>query len=225
MSKSQKFFRYVWRLNAVLILVAAAAVSFGVGTLFWLQFGESAAQNRAFEASPPLGADSDERRLLDQVELVEGTSVLRGKLLSDRSALGSSSGSYNEVRNLLFVDDQSPTARWLLPDDDHVITKHSDVMTRAEGEKRARPVATFTLVKPAGADLRATEGLLLLFDPAGRNVQTVADGVRELHTAELEAEGRITVLFERRRKYVLASFDGRSLERNQEREITIPTLK
>jgi hypothetical protein len=33
MRKAQKFFRYIWRINAVLILLAAGAVTFGAGGL------------------------------------------------------------------------------------------------------------------------------------------------------------------------------------------------
>lgn len=44
MSKSQKFFRYLWRVNAVLILVAAGAVTLGVGGLLVAQFGTRSAK-------------------------------------------------------------------------------------------------------------------------------------------------------------------------------------
>jgi hypothetical protein len=32
--KTQKFFRYLWRANAVLILIAAGAITFGVAVVF-----------------------------------------------------------------------------------------------------------------------------------------------------------------------------------------------
>jgi len=86
-------------------------------------------------------------------------------------------------------------------------------------------VATLALVKPAHADLEVAEGTLLLFDPSGRNVQTVANDVRDLHTAALDGEGHIVVLFERRRKYVLASFDTVSLGKKEEHELEVPVLK
>jgi hypothetical protein len=228
MSKVQKLFRYVWRVNALLILVAAAGVSFAVVTLLWSEFGGSAARSRVFEAAPQLGsADSGERLFLAQVAVVEGTTILRGELVAQRSGSGFSSGSggYSETRNILFVDNQSHPARWLLPDDDHVITTHPDVTTRAQDGRTAHPLASLALVKPAHADLEAADGTLLLFDPTGRNIQTIADGVRELHSAVLDAEGRITLLFERRRKYVLASFDAASLEKKEEHEVTVPALK
>src|SRR6266550_7453463 len=104
MSKVQRLFRYVWRVNAVLILVATAGVSFAVVTLMWSEFGGSAARSRVFEAAPPLGsADSGERLFLGQVALVEGTTILRGELVAQRSGAGFSSGSggYSEIRNIL----------------------------------------------------------------------------------------------------------------------------
>jgi hypothetical protein len=228
MSKAQRLFRYVWRVNAVLILVAAAGVSFAVVTLMWSEFGGSAARSRVFDAAPPLGgSDSGERLFLGQVALIRGTSVLRGELVSHRSGAGISSGSggYSETRNILFVDNESGVARWLLPDDDHIITEHPDVMTEVDDRSGGRPVATLALIKPAHADLEVIEGTLLLFDPAGVRVQTVAEGVRALHSATLNAGGRIALLFERRRKYVLASFDGTSFEKKEEHELTVPALK
>src|SRR6266850_1560454 len=107
MSKVQRLFRYVWRVNAVLILVAAAGASLAVVIFIWSEFGGSAARSRVFEAAPPLGgAESGERLFLGQVEVVEGTTVLRGDLVAQRSGagLGSSSGGYSEIRNILFVD-------------------------------------------------------------------------------------------------------------------------
>jgi hypothetical protein len=228
MIKIQRLFRYVWRVNAVLILFAAAGVSFAVVTLMWSSFGGSGARDRVFEAAPPLGgADSDERLVLGQVALVQGTSALRGELVAHRSGAGFSSGSseYSETRNLLFVDGQSDVGRWLLPDDDHVITEHPDIVPEAEDRGQGRPVATVALVKPAHGDSDVTDGTLLLFDPAGRHIQTVADGVRALHSATLDGGGRIALLFERRRKYVIASFDGTTLEKKEEHEITVPALK
>jgi len=228
MSRAHKFFRYLWRVNAVLILVAAAGLSVAVISLAWSEFGGSATRSRIPEAAPPLGAaDSGERLFLGQVEPVEGTTVMRGELIAHRSGagFGSGSGDYAQTRNIIFVDSESQPARWLLPDDDHVITAHPDVTTRPPDGRTARVVATLAVVKTADADLEAAEGVLLLFDPAGRNIVTVADGVRELHSAALDAEGRITLLFERRRKYVIAAFNADSLEKKQEHEVIVPPLK
>jgi hypothetical protein len=227
MSKVQRFFRYVWRVNALLILVAAAAATFAVATLLWSELGGSVTRNRVSEAAPPLAGGNVGKDLsLGEVVLVEGTTVLRGDLVVRRSDAGFSSGSgYSETRNILFVESQTNAARWLLPDHNHVITAHSDVAIRTEDRRSGRPVATVALVKQAHTDLAVTEGTLLIFDPSGVRVQTVAEGVREIHTATLDGDGRIILLFERRRKYVLATFDASSLDKKDEHEVAVPPLK
>lgn len=226
MAKAHKVFKYIWRANAVLILLAAAALVAVAVALVWSEVAGSAARSRALDAAPPLRADHSGARLyLGPVELVEGAGVLRGELLAQRSGGGLSSGSYSETRNMLFVDDESQAARWLLPDDDHVITQHRDIATPAARDAPARVVATVAVVKPAQGELDAAEGTLLLLDPSGRRLQTIADGVRELHTAHLAANGRITLLFERRRKFMVALFDAATLAKTREYEVGVPVLK
>jgi hypothetical protein len=213
--------------NALLILIASAAAIFAIMTLLWSQLGGSVTRNHVSEAMPPLTAgDVGEDLFLGEVALVEGTTVLRGDLVVRRSGAGFSSGSgYSETRNILFVESHTNTARWLLPDHNHVITAHPDVAIRTEDRRAGRPVATVALVKQAQTDLAVTEGTLLIFDPSGTRVQTVADGVREIHTATLDDDGRVILLFERRRKYVLATFDASSLEKREEHEVAVPKVK
>jgi hypothetical protein len=59
MSKSQKLFRYLWRINAVLILFAAGAITFGVGALLIGEFGGRTARSREAEAGIPVAAAAD----------------------------------------------------------------------------------------------------------------------------------------------------------------------
>src|SRR4029434_7136706 len=105
------------------------------------------------------------------------------------------------------------SARWLLPDDNHVVTEHSDVETRDQNREARRVVGTFALIQGAAPDLDASGGTLLLFDPTGRTVHQVSVGVRDLQAAILDQDAMLTVLFERDRKYVLAVFDPASLEK------------
>ena len=52
MARWQRAFRYLWRINAVLILVAAGAITYGVGTLLVWQFGARTARTREAESGP-----------------------------------------------------------------------------------------------------------------------------------------------------------------------------
>jgi len=214
--------------NAILILVAATGMGLAVASFLFSGLRGSSARERTAEASPVIGgSDSGLRLVLGRLTLVEGTSVLRGHLVANRAG-GSfryASGDKSETRNILFMDADSQSSRWLLPDDDHVIVHQEYVYRFADNPRSRQPVATLALVKPALGDPNLSEGRLLLLDPAGRNIRAVADGVRELHTAALNAKGDITILFERRQKFILSSADAATLEVKSERQVTVPRLQ
>ena len=225
MAKWQKVFRYLWRMNAVLILVAAGAITFGVGALLFDQFGASQARSREAESGPLAGAGASDRRLfLGQASLVPGTNFMRADLLMHREGGGFSSGGYAETRNILFIHPGEKQARWLLPDDKRVIVERSDVATDDGEGKSKRTVATVALVKAREADPQTGTGALLLFGPSGTPIVPVADGVRALHVAAL-AGNQITVLYERDRQLVVALFDAVSLAKQEEQTMPVPAFK
>jgi hypothetical protein len=224
MMKSQKFFRYLWRINAVLILVAAGAVTFGVGALLVEEFGARAARSREAEAGIPVVAAGPNARLsLGRASVVAGTDVLRADLSLNRGGEGFSSGGYTETRNILFIEPGQKAARWLLPDNDYVIGQSSDVTDETDRNAR-RMIASAVLVKPTAGSPETAAGRLLLFDPPGRKVVEVASNVREIHLASLSG-GELIILYERDRRLVLATFDPGSLAKHREQEIDVPQLK
>ena len=222
--RSQKIFRYLWRVNAVLILLAAGAVSFGVGALLVEEFGRRTARGREADAGIPIAAaDPNARMSLGHASVVEGTNVMRADLSFNRGGAGFSSGGYTETRNILFIEPGQKTARWLLPDNDHIITDSSDITENTES-KAKRLIATAVLVKSPASSPEATAGKLLLFDASGRKIVEVASAVREVHLASLSA-GDLTILYERDRRLVLATFDPASLGKRAEQVIDVPQPK
>ena len=85
-------------------------------------------------------------------------------------------------------------------------------------------MATVVLVKKRGSALEAADGRLLLFNPSGKNVVEIADGVRTMHAATL-LHGDVTVLFERQRRLFLVTFDPGSLAKRREQQLEVPQLK
>ena len=77
------------------------------------------------------------------------------------------------------------------------------------------------LVKSAIGSPETAGGRLLLFDASGRKIIEVASDVRELHLTSLSG-GQLTILFERNRHLVVATFDPRSLAKRAEQEINVP---
>jgi hypothetical protein len=225
MARWQRAFRYLWRINAVLILVATSAITFGVGALLVAQFGATTARTREAESGPLASAGtSDPRLFLGQASVVPGTVFMRADLLLHHEGGGFSSGGYAETRNILFIDPGEKHARWLLPDDKHCLVETSDVAT-SEGEgKPKRTVATVALVKASDVDRQTAKGQLLLFGPSGTPIVQVSEGVRALHVAALSGE-QITVLYERDRQLVMALFAVGTLVKQQEQTMPVPALK
>jgi hypothetical protein len=225
MNKSQKLFRYLWRINAVIILVAAGSIVFGVAVLLAGEFGARTARSREAEAGIPVAAaaDSNAQLSLGRASLVKGTNIMRADLSLDRGGKGFSSGGYSETRNILFIEPDKKEGRWLLPDNDHIVSENSDI-TEGEDRSTKRVIATVALVKSATGSPETAGGRLLLFDPSGQKIIEVANDVRELHLASLSA-GQLTVLFERNRHLVVATFDPASLAKRAEQEINVPQPK
>jgi hypothetical protein len=225
MSRSQRLFRYLWRVNAVLILVAAGAITFGVGALLVAEFGNRAAMKRESEAGLAVAdPQADPRLSLAPAILLSGTQVMRAPLMLYRGGGGFSSGGYSETRNFLFVERGDKTARWLLPDNQHVISDNSDIVVDEDDPKAKHILASAALVKPATDQLDVAKGKLLLFDPAGKRIVEVADGVRKIHVASV-VNGEVSLLYERDRRLVLARYDGASLTKLGEEQIDVPQLK
>jgi hypothetical protein len=221
--KAQRFFRYLWRVDAVLILLATGAIALGVGALLFEELGGRAATRRNAEAGVPVAAEPRLDLILGRAEAIHGSAVLRADLTVSGEGKGFSSGGYSETRNILFIDPTQKSAYWLLPDNDHVIGERSDVKDEKDPTLE-RIVATAALVKPRTDQSESANGRLLLFDASGKKVVEVANEVRDLHIATLDGE-EVTLLYERNRRLVSAVFDSSSLSKKREQEIDVPQLK
>lgn len=224
MGKSQKFFRYVWRFNAVLILLAAGAVTLGVGGLIYQEFGFKVSRNR--EAAGGIDVTGPNARVdlvLSRATTVQGTQVMRADLQRFPGVAKFSGGGYSETRNILFIEPGQKTAHWLLPENDHIVEDLSDITDTKEANDR-RVVVSSALVKLATDSTGSATGKLLLFDPSGKKIVEVADNVRTIQIASIK-EGELVILFERDKRLFLDVFDPQSITKLREEAIEIPLLK
>jgi hypothetical protein len=148
---------------------------------------------------------------------------MRASLVHHRSG-GFSSGGYSDTRNLLFVEAGDKSARWLLPDNRHVIVDNSDIFADANESRARHIVATAALVKPSADSSGVATGKLLLYDPAGRRIVEVAGGVRRLHVASI-LNGEVSLLYEQDRHLMVARFDPVSLVKRGEEQVEVPQLR
>jgi hypothetical protein len=226
--RSAKFFRYIWRIDAILIFIAAAAAVFGVVMLIVSEIKSSARQREAAATAPPVVENAAKKDLrLGGLTRIEGTSVFRAELTSARHGVEfASGGGYgSETRNILFIDSADASARWLLPSDKEVITFDTAIADPASSDESKPPIATVILVKPYSDNPDGVDGRLLLLDPVARHIHEVASGVNAVDGASLTPDGQIAILFESSRTYRLALFDHSSLLKISERVVNVPQLK
>ena len=169
--------------------------------------------------APPAPNISGTKLKLETFAVVEGTDVFRAEL-HDESGFGSGRG---RTRNIAFVEKQGQV-RWLVPDDKHVITEEPiPPHPRYSGGDAAPPVAFAALVKPVESN--GADGVILLYDPLGHTTKTAAVGVVDLHAVALSPDRIVTVLYEQRGQYKLATFDVATFDRRTEVEVTLPALR
>src|SRR5688572_12525250 len=221
MSKSQKLFRYVWRINAIVILVAAVIITLGVGALLAEELWRAARRRQEPDVRLSIPDSNPRARLsLSHASLVRGTNVMRAELQGESDGGKFSSGYGKETRNILFIEPGNKKGRWLLPDNNHVITDSND-FTEQKNSDEKRVIATAIVVSPMQQSSDSADGKLVLFDATGKNVVEVADNVREIHITST-AGNELTILFERDKRLVFAAFDARSLAKLREQEIEVP---
>ncbi len=229
MSKSSRFFRQVWRVNALLILVAAAAATFGVGTLIWSQVEHSVRRDSAEAVAPVVpGKQTTSELRLGGLSPVEGTTLYRAILSNpDRSDSSFGSGGYSsETRNILVIDSATATSHWLLPTDKELIVYNQDVAKHESGDTSAeRLFATVVLVKTNSSNPEAEEGRILVSDPAASDVRELVSDVRVIHGVSLTSAGQIAIMFEQKRSFHLALVDAATFHLMSDRVVVVPALK
>ncbi|MCI0348035.1 MAG: hypothetical protein L0Z53_01295, partial [Acidobacteriales bacterium] len=152
-----------------------------------------------------------------------GTKILRAELQANSDSGKFSSGYGMETRNILFIELGEKAGRWLLPDNEHVITDTSDLTEEKPGDAK-RLIATSALIGPAQERPGEINNKLVVFDPTGRKIVEVANNVKDIHFTSLR-DGELTILYERDRKLFRAAFDPRTLAKLREQELEIPQLK
>ncbi len=221
MSKSQKIFRYLWRVNAILILLATAAIAFGAAVVIVQETRTKAAEPQKETVALTQNEENPDLSLrLGRTWVISGTEVICAELVEDRGdgKFGSSGGTV--TRNMLFIDPDQKSGRWLLPDNKQVISDATEVLVPPESDD-SRTVATAVIVKPAKDSTPTGSGRLLLFDKTAKKIVEISKNVNQIHVASLSGRN-IVLLFERKQHLVRATLARDTLEKLTETEIELP---
>jgi len=87
-------------------------------------------------------ADSNAHLSLGRASVVVGTNVMRADLSLNRGGAGFRVVVTLKPRNILFIEPGQKAARWLLPDNDHIMSDSSDIRVAATNGNAQRMIAT-----------------------------------------------------------------------------------
>src|SRR5262245_36188940 len=197
---SHRFFRIVWRINAIALLVAAAGavVILGIGAV---ALGGDMVRNwREREMVTVAGQEVESSHFqFEGFELLPGTSVLRAPLVVYESYGFGSSGGGRATRNYLYYDSSARSARWLLKDHEKLISWSCDLKTAATPAAESRTLGSLYAVVESDSDHdgRLTSSDLssvLLTDPTGVQETRILERVSSIQGCEV-LSGSSAVLF------------------------------
>ena len=211
--QENKFFHFVWRFNALLIMTSGLlAVAF---LLFALV--SEILNNRDRLSNNIVNVDRD-TEIIENLEIsdyreVKGTSYVFFPLKSAQSySRGSySSKSTSSQRNYLFVDlKTSKDKRWLLPDNKSLIVNDVQIPDLVVAGEPTLAILYTLVTQDTNGDRRLTASDLLtigISKPDGKNYRVVAEGVNKLLGYKPIDDSQIAVVYKRDRSIYSQSID------------------
>ncbi|HET6552869.1 MAG TPA: hypothetical protein VFG49_04955 [Dyella sp.] len=194
-NRTERFFRWVWRVNGLLLLAALAGAAIGLLTLV-LNESHGTPRKSTATADAPAGALH-----LGVFEPVEGTTLFTASLLDGyQSYSGSGSGGDEPAsRNTLIYDAADGSKHWLLPD--HTATLcNIDQLSKSDSSS-APPLAwTWTA--------RDSQGRyhISMADQAGRQAQVLLDA-DDCYDHAYAQDGHAVIFFSQQGRPVVSVVD------------------
>ncbi len=199
--RSRRAFSIIWRINAVVILLAGSAATIALVALL-VSLVLDAAPSRRTETVADTAAAPDAAPLNARIggfESMAGTTVLRAPLNVDEGGKYSSHGGADNTRNYLFLDTETKNAHWLLPNNEVEIFSARDL---PEPERDAQPplrvIVYQVLAHDGNQDGRIDHDdrlTLAISDPSGRGYRELVAAVDTVNAMWLADPDHLAVLY------------------------------
>ena len=184
--EENKIFRFIWRLNAVVILTAGVLAVAGL-ILSGIFIVRDITQHNYVEGTVNTEEDSDmvEEWVLGSFEPVAGTPAVVASLVSDQAyAQGYFEKETYSTRNLLFINTRSNAKRWLLQTNDHLVVDYHHLTETDRQQTEEAKGFVYVIVKTdTNDDKRLSDDDLKTVSasrPDGSHLTELVDGVDEL---------------------------------------------
>ena len=214
--KKTRFFRYLWRINGVLIFFAALLMVGVLGyiAITFLDFGGHEAEQVVHVE--PGAATKVEAPTLQSFYSVSGSTIMRAALTfgSRYSSSSFSKGGSYSTRNYLFFDSETLKAHWLFPDSRQLILECDELREIVQEDESKRPtsraIAFFyhTIDSDTNGDKQLTrdDKINIAYSrPDGSSYTTVIKGIDRIIGSDTIDRGKRHVLaYEADKKWLTA---------------------
>lgn len=190
--KRARFFALVWRLNALIILLAGTV---GLLVLVYAAIVIFNDLTRTRHASGIINIAEEQidttRTSLGDFELVEGTPILRAPLyLHQEYAFSSGSKAASSTQNYLYFDSLSRAPYWLMPGNRGLILETKEFPSHEYGEKAepTRVVMYLSVDSDSNGDGKLTSNdakSIAISDPTGKRFASLLGNVEQANGAQL----------------------------------------
>ena len=187
---AHRFFRIVWRINAIVLLIAAAAALVILSIAAVGLGGEMLRAKVRSDAVKVAGQRVETSRYqFEGFELLPGTSVLRAPLVVYESYGFASSGGGRAARNYLYYDSRTRNAHWLLQGNEKLISWNCALKTSPTPPESPRFLAALYAVVESDSDhdgqlSSSDQSFVLLTDAAGVQQTRILDRVSSIQGCE-----------------------------------------
>jgi hypothetical protein len=230
-----RFFRSIWRFNAMALAVALLAglglAAYGLLQIFSFELRDRETTNLVNLSE---GA-ADNQKVREDLSLgypyrVAGTEYARIPLLRAQSyTLGSviSKESNNNEANYLFQNVRDGKNRWLLPTNKQLFVSGKVLSVKALDGSSVDSALLYVVVardsdgdkKLTGSDISALYGSA----PDGSNYRLLIDDIEKISGMDQASDDLVLVIYQKKSKTILESFDVRTLAQVMKSEL--PTFQ
>ncbi|AOX02782.1 hypothetical protein BJP34_28055 [Moorena producens PAL-8-15-08-1] len=206
--EDNKFFRFVWRFNAIVIM-ASGLLAIAVLAFAAIEIVRSTTRDRQGINIVNVDDDSSSSQEweLGNLKEVDGTTYLMVPLYSDQSYSQSYySKSTRSTRNYLFLDSETGNSKWLFAKNDYLIASDrfiSETNDKENNRLESKPVIAvlYQLIKQdTNGDGRLTNNDMLtiaLTHPNGNDYQEVLSGVDKFLGYKVLKANSLLILYQR----------------------------
>jgi hypothetical protein len=220
---NSKFFRYVWRFNAI-VIAGGAVLCILLGSFAAIKILKSETRARHVTNLINLG---DQTKVKDELvvgypRMIAGTDYAKAPLYRTQSydiSYYSKNSAGNDV-NYLFLNSRTGESKWLMPTAAQLFISHEvllEKLNKVTEEKNKVIGIVYTVVeKDTNGDSRLTEKDKIVVShssPDGSEYKKLVEGIDRIHGIDQIADDRMIIFYERNKETMSEIYELPSMKK------------